>query len=66
MTLAECITRYQAVQAQPINARTSGLTPLGHATVAASRLRKALADLTPDERSAVLTPLLAELAPAVA
>jgi hypothetical protein len=65
MTLAECIAKYETVQAQPINARTSGLTPLGHAVAAASRLKKALEPLPAEEHTHVLA-LLAELQPVVA
>jgi len=67
MTLADCIARYQETQAQPINARTSGLTPLGHAVVAANRLADALEPLPASERASILRaflPDLAELAPA--
>jgi len=67
MTLADCIARYQETQAQPINARTSGLTSLGHAVVAANRLKDALAPLPASERASILRaflPDLAELIPA--
>jgi len=65
VTLADAIAKYQETQTQPINARTSGLTQLGHAVAAASRLKKALEPLPAEERAQVLA-LLAELAPVVA
>jgi hypothetical protein len=54
MTLADCIAKYQTVQAQPINRRTSALTPIGNATVAARRLADALVPLTAAERRDVI------------
>ena len=56
------VVRYEAAQAQPINTRTSVLTPLGHAVAAASRLRKALEPLPAADRAHVL----AEFAPVMA
>jgi hypothetical protein len=72
VTLQQIIARYESAraqeQAQPINARTSGLTPLGHAVWAATRLADALAPLSAEERASVLRylPGVAELAPITA
>ena len=42
--LADCIARYEAVQAQPINIRTSALTPRGQAIVAGRRFAATIAN----------------------
>ena len=54
MTLADAIAEYEATRAQPINARTSALTPLGHAVWAANRLPDAPEPLPAEERGSVL------------
>ena len=68
MTLADAIAKYEAVRAQPINARTSALTPLGHAVWAANRLADAPEPLSAEERGSVMRylPGPAEAAPTVA
>jgi hypothetical protein len=41
-TLADCIARYRETQTQPINARTSALTPLGHGAAAGPSVKYAI------------------------
>lgn len=61
MTLQECIDRYHEAQAQPINARSTVVTPLGHALLAARRLREALELLSLDDRARILRPLFPQI-----
>lgn len=58
MTLQDVIARYEAAQARPLNARTSVLTDLGHAVVAANRLKDALEPLSASERASILRAFL--------
>lgn len=62
MTLRDCIALYEAHTAA--ERPSTVLTPLGQATVAAYRLRRHLATVAPEDRTAICDLLVDERQPA--